>query len=58
MKRLDLCCIFKLLNGQVYCQKLLSNLNFLFPSRSTKQLLLVPFQFTNNSQNTPIIKKN
>jgi len=57
-KRLDLCFIFKLLNGQVYCPNLISNLSFLVPSRSTKQLntFYVPLQSTNYGKNAPMNK--
>jgi len=49
IKRCNLCFIFKLLNGQVYCLELLSSLSFLVPSRSTRHIntFYVPFQPTN-----------
>lgn len=54
--RFDVCFIFKLLNGQVYCPVLLSHLSFLVPNRSTRQLntFYVPFQSTNYGQNFPM----
>ena len=55
-KRLDLCFIFKLLNGQVYCPCLISILSFLVPNRSTRQIntFYVPLQSTNYGKNAPM----
>ena len=55
-KRSDLCFIFKLINGQVYCPELLSSLSFLVPNRSTRQLntFYVSFQSTNYARNSPM----
>lgn len=54
--RLDLCFIFKLLNGDIYCPNLLAKLTFNIPNRSTRQsnTFYVPFQSTNYSKNAPV----
>ncbi|KAF0725325.1 Uncharacterized protein FWK35_00021174 [Aphis craccivora] len=55
-KRLDLCFLYKLTNGDINCHELLSSLNFNVPHRSTTQMntFYVPLQRSNYSQNAPI----
>jgi hypothetical protein len=54
----DICFLYKLLNGYIYCPDLLSNFFFIVPDHTTNQTdtYYVPFQRTVHSKNAPIIR--